>query len=140
MMTGMNEYRFTHGKEYVVTDGALACPGAGEYYDGPAEEVLCPEILRLAEENAALRKVIERDGDIRRVAPVLDAALKERDRLAQEVERLRERGARLRPLLSRCNESFSFLNGKILLDPDGPTRPITEDQLLAALRAEVGKE
>lgn len=39
-----------------------------------AEMFAGAEILRLAEEVAALRAVIERDGDIRRVAPVLDAA------------------------------------------------------------------
>lgn len=47
----------------------------------------------LAEENSALKAVIERDGDIRRALPVLDAALKERDRLAEEVERLKAAAA-----------------------------------------------
>lgn len=82
------------GERWTYTYNA---PGiVGGYHLGGAtgrrevEGFICREILRLAEENVALRAVIERDGDIRRVTPVLDAALKERDRLAEELKAIEE--------------------------------------------------
>lgn len=78
------------------TDGGqtwMADTDTGFLAEGTFVVEVAREVLRLAKENAELRKIIERDGDIRRVAPVLEAALKDRDRLAAEVERLKEAAA-----------------------------------------------
>lgn len=90
MIGGMDTYTYTDPDDdsltILVEDGrATAAPFGVVALPG----IITREILRLAEENAELRKIIERDGDIRRAQPVLDAALRERDRLAEEVERLK---------------------------------------------------
>jgi hypothetical protein len=59
----MDEYRFRDGSEWLVMSTRLARLDTGDAYDGPGEEALCPEILRLAgrveeleAENALLRR------------------------------------------------------------------------------------
>lgn len=108
----MDRYEWTDevmGAKQHVRRPASAAPFAA--LTGTAsqrEEVLAREILRLAEENAVLQAVIARDGDIRRVAPVLDAALKDRDRLAEENGSLRQHVQRLGDEAKRVRGIASF--------------------------------